>query len=169
MLNTNTRCYCHCLTYLKRKEKNTTLIVTFLLIRKYISIKMDICVLDCGDQTHPIVMPSCVPQLPLWRSSSFGPSSLGSSLPPPPRAPPPATPSWRTSRQSTQLRSLETNLHKILARKIADSEEVSFRKAKLLTKAYYRLLRSDSSVGKVVANEVIFQMRVLIELIQQVV
>ena len=47
---------------------------------------------------------------------------------------------------------METNLHKILARKFAagnqsnfsDSEELSFNKAKLLTKAYYRLLRSDS-------------------------
>ena len=47
---------------------------------------------------------------------------------------------------------LETNLHKILARKFAESypsnssniEELSFEKAKLLTKAYYRLLRSDS-------------------------
>jgi len=40
--------------------------------------------------------------------------------------------------------SLETNLHKILARKFLDSEEVSFRKAKLLTKAYYQLLRTNS-------------------------
>ena len=47
---------------------------------------------------------------------------------------------------------LETNLHKILARKFAEShpssssniEEMSFEKAKLLTKAYYCLLRSDS-------------------------
>ena len=41
--------------------------------------------------------------------------------------------------------SLETNLHKILARKFLDSEEVSFRKAKLLTKAYYQLLRTNST------------------------
>ena len=41
--------------------------------------------------------------------------------------------------------SLETNLHKILARKFLDSEEVSFKKAKLLTKAYYQLLRTNSS------------------------
>ena len=49
---------------------------------------------------------------------------------------------------------LETNLHKILARKFAETnpssstssnfEKLSFEKAKLLTKAYYRLLRSDS-------------------------
>ena len=45
----------------------------------------------------------------------------------------------------TPLPSLETNLHKILARKIADSEEVSFRKAKLLTKAYYKLLRESAT------------------------
>ena len=52
----------------------------------------------------------------------------------------------------TSIPCLETNLHKILARKFAagnqsnfsDSEELSFNKAKLLTKAYYRLLRSDS-------------------------
>ena len=41
--------------------------------------------------------------------------------------------------------SLETNLHKILARKFLDSEEVSFRKAKLLTKAYYQLLRANTT------------------------
>ena len=52
----------------------------------------------------------------------------------------------------TSIPYLETNLHKILARKFAESnpssssnlEELPFRKAKLLTKAYYRLLRSDS-------------------------
>lgn len=52
----------------------------------------------------------------------------------------------------TSIPYLETNLHKILARKFAEenpaspsnSEELSFKKAKLLTKAYYRLLRSDS-------------------------
>lgn len=52
----------------------------------------------------------------------------------------------------TSIPCLETNLHKILARKFAESnpstssnlEELSFKKAKLLTKAYYRLLRSDS-------------------------
>ena len=43
--------------------------------------------------------------------------------------------------------SLETNLHKILARKFLDSEEVSFKKAKLLTKAYYKLLRTNSIDG----------------------
>eukprot|EP00096_Caligus_rogercresseyi_P002239 TRINITY_DN14316_c0_g1_i1.p1 TRINITY_DN14316_c0_g1~~TRINITY_DN14316_c0_g1_i1.p1 ORF type:complete len:270 (+),score=80.92 TRINITY_DN14316_c0_g1_i1:192-1001(+) len=36
---------------------------------------------------------------------------------------------------------IETNLHKILARKIHDCEEMSFSKTKLLTKAYYQLLR----------------------------
>ena len=47
--------------------------------------------------------------------------------------------------RASSLPSLETNLHKILARKIQDSEEVSFRKAKLLTKAYYMLLRESST------------------------
>ena len=51
-----------------------------------------------------------------------------------------AKPSIRTTKT---IPSLETNLHKILARKFQDSEEVSFRKAKLLTKAYYQLLRSN--------------------------
>ena len=46
-------------------------------------------------------------------------------------------------RQVAPLPSLETNLHKILARKIQDSEEVSFRKSKLLTMAYYKLLRES--------------------------
>ena len=49
--------------------------------------------------------------------------------------------------------SLETNLHKILARKFLDSEEVSFKKAKLLTKAYYQLLRTNS-VDVAAASEV---------------
>lgn len=59
---------------------------------------------------------------------SFGPLSLGSST---------------ESAAVAAIPSLEMNLHKILARKIQDSEEVSFRKAKLLTKAYYKLLREQ--------------------------
>ena len=46
--------------------------------------------------------------------------------------------------QRKSIPSLETNLHKILARKFMDSEDVSFKKAKLLTKAYYQLLRTTS-------------------------
>ena len=48
------------------------------------------------------------------------------------------------STRSGSIPSLETNLLKILARKIQDSEDISFRKAKLLTKAYYRMLRNNS-------------------------
>merc|ERR1711997_224263 len=51
-----------------------------------------------------------------------------------------------SSMQRKSIPCLETNLHKILARKFLDSEEVSFRKAKLLTKAYYQLLRTTSNV-----------------------
>ena len=67
------------------------------------------------------------------------------------------TSSIRAKKSKSKIMSipyLETNLHKILARKFAEgnnasssslnSEELSFNKAKLLTKAYYRLLRSDS-------------------------
>ena len=68
-------------------------------------------------------------------NSSSGPISLGSNV---------GESSPEKQRQSS-LPSLETNLHKILARKIADSEEVSFRKAKLLTKAYYKLLRESAT------------------------
>ncbi len=53
---------------------------------------------------------------------------------------------------SATLPSLETNLHKILARKIQDSEEMTFRKAKLLTKAYYMLLRGSSSIPSTASN-----------------
>ena len=60
--------------------------------------------------------------------------------------PPPSNNKRNSGRHSAaSLASLETNLHKILARKFLDSEEVSFRKAKLLTKAYYQLLRTNST------------------------
>ena len=55
------------------------------------------------------------------------------------------TPHKPTLLSRKSIPSLETNLHKILARKFLDSEEVSFRKAKLLTKAYYQLLRANST------------------------
>ena len=57
------------------------------------------------------------------------------------------------------LPSLETNLHKILARKIQDSEEMTFRKAKLLTKAYYRLLRRESAAAPLVVVDPQTQVR----------
>ena len=52
--------------------------------------------------------------------------------------------------------SLETNLHKILARKFLDSEEVSFKKAKLLTKAYYQLLRTTSNVEVEASTKILY-------------
>ena len=51
----------------------------------------------------------------------------------------------KNSLQRKSIPYLETNLHKILARKFLDSEEVSFKKAKLLTKAYYQLLRTTNN------------------------
>ena len=64
----------------------------------------------------------------------------------------PSSKTHKLNNKITSIPCLETNLHKILARKFAESnpspssnlEELSFKKAKLLTKAYYHLLRSDS-------------------------
>ena len=44
---------------------------------------------------------------------------------------------------------LDTNLHKILARRLAGGQPVSYESCKLLTKAYYKLLRDPSSPGVV--------------------
>ena len=43
---------------------------------------------------------------------------------------------------------LDTNLHKILARRLAGGQPVSYESCKLLTKAYYKLLR-DPAVSQV--------------------
>ena len=43
--------------------------------------------------------------------------------------------------------TLDTNLHKILARRMAGGQGVSYHSCKLLTKAYYKLLRDPSSPG----------------------
>ena len=40
--------------------------------------------------------------------------------------------------------TLDTNLHKILARRLAGGQSVSFDNCKILTKAYYKLLRDPS-------------------------
>jgi len=102
---------------------------------------------------HPRRGPTSLPV----QSTDFTTSARSSSL------------SKQSAPLSTQsLARLETNLHKILARKFADemsktnqmeangkqgdssasAEQVSFKKAKLLTKAYYRLLRnSEKSAG----------------------
>ena len=45
--------------------------------------------------------------------------------------------------------TLDTNLHKILARRMAGGQGVSYHSCKLLTKAYYKLLRDPSSPGVV--------------------
>ncbi|XP_040574076.1 uncharacterized protein [Lepeophtheirus salmonis] len=52
----------------------------------------------------------------------------------------------------SSLPLLETNLHKILARKIHDFEDISFQKTKLLTKAYYQLLRDLNENDNVPKN-----------------
>lgn len=65
---------------------------------------------------------------PLTRSMSSGPMSLSQLGGP------------QTERQFASS-TLDTNLHKILARKMAGGQGVSFRSCKLLTKAYYNLLR----------------------------
>ena len=99
----------------------------------------------------PTVERSATPTEPL---KDYGPVSLPAAES--------NLPSRKTSglSQAASLASLETNLHKILARKFADemsrnsdsssstAEEVSFQKAKLLTKAYYRLLRSNQDDAK---------------------
>merc|ERR1712066_353035 len=41
--------------------------------------------------------------------------------------------------------TLDTNLHKILARRMAGGQGVSYHSCKLLTKAYYKLLRDPAS------------------------
>jgi len=65
---------------------------------------------------------------PLTRSMSSGPMSLSQLGGP------------QTEKQFASS-TLDTNLHKILARKMAGGQGVSFRSCKLLTKAYYNLLR----------------------------
>ena len=88
---------------------------------------------------------------PIASKSFSGPKSLPFGLQPSANK----TPLHKNQAIQNKIKSipcLETNLHKILARKFAESnlstssnfEELSFEKAKLLTKAYYRLLRSDS-------------------------
>jgi len=51
--------------------------------------------------------------------------------------------------------TLDTNLHKILARRLAGGQPVSYDSCKLLTKAYYKLLRDPavSQVGLVSAGQ----------------
>ena len=51
--------------------------------------------------------------------------------------------------------TLDTNLHKILARRLAGGQPVSYDSCKLLTKAYYKLLRDPavSQVGLVTAGQ----------------
>ena len=47
--------------------------------------------------------------------------------------------------------TLDTNLHKILARRLAGGQPVSYDSCKLLTKAYYKLLR-DPAISDVTST-----------------
>ena len=88
---------------------------------------------------------------PMSSKSFSGPKSLPFGLQPSSNKNPPLK-NQLFQNKIKSIPCLETNLHKILARKFAETnsstssnfEEMSFEKAKLLTKAYYRLLRSDS-------------------------
>ena len=83
----------------------------------------------------------------LTRSQSSGPLSLNlspaSQFSP---ARPDLVPSQRLEFASS---TLDTNLHKILARRMAGGQGVSYHSCKLLTKAYYKLLRDPASPGVV--------------------
>ena len=50
--------------------------------------------------------------------------------------------------------TLDTNLHKILARRLAGGQPVSYDSCKLLTKAYYKLLRDPAVSDVMVSNTV---------------
>ena len=48
--------------------------------------------------------------------------------------------------------TLDTNLHKILARRLAGGQPVSYDSCKLLTKAYYKLLRDPAVISDVTST-----------------
>ena len=48
--------------------------------------------------------------------------------------------------------TLDTNLHKILARRLACGQPVSYDSCKLLTKAYYKLLRDPAVISDVTST-----------------
>ena len=83
----------------------------------------------------------------LTRSQSSGPLSLNLSKPSQySSASPEVVPDQRLQFASS---TLDTNLHKILARRMAGGQGVSYHSCKLLTKAYYKLLRDPASPGVV--------------------
>jgi len=69
----------------------------------------------------------------LTRSMSSGPLSLGGPV------------GETDSRLQFTSLTLDTNLHKILARRMAEGQGVSLRSCKLLTRAYYSLLRDGQA------------------------
>ena len=85
----------------------------------------------------------------LVRSQSSGPMSLNIVSGG-------ASESLLTSPADPQLQfassTLDTNLHKILARRLAGGQPVSYDSCKLLTKAYYKLLR-DPAVTAVMTKD----------------
>ena len=79
----------------------------------------------------------------LTRSQSSGPLSLNlSKTSQYSSASPDLLPDQRLQFASS---TLDTNLHKILARRLAGGQPVSYDSCKLLTKAYYKLLRDPAS------------------------
>ena len=84
----------------------------------------------------------------LVRSQSSGPMSLNLVTRPGPAAAS-EDPLGRVTAPDPKLQfassTLDTNLHKILARRLAGGQPVSYDSCKLLTKAYYKLLRDPAS------------------------
>merc|ERR1719429_491511 len=85
------------------------------------------------------------------RSQSSGPMSLNILPSPPAHTDQPSTDDPQLKFASS---TLDTNLHKILARRLAGGQPVSYDSCKLLTKAYYKLLRDPAVSDVMVSNTV---------------
>ena len=85
------------------------------------------------------------------RSQSSGPMSLNILPSPPAHTDQPSTDDPKLQFASS---TLDTNLHKILARRLAGGQPVSYDSCKLLTKAYYKLLRDPAVSDVMVSNTV---------------
>jgi len=75
------------------------------------------------------------PRHGIVRSASSGPLSLGGAVS--------SKKGEGEARLNFTSSTLDTNLHKILARRMAGGQGVSLRSCKLLTRAYYSLLRDE--------------------------
>ena len=85
------------------------------------------------------------------RSQSSGPMSLNILPSPPAHTDQPSTADPKLQFASS---TLDTNLHKILARRLAGGQPVSYDSCKLLTKAYYKLLRDPAVSDVMMSNTV---------------